>query len=81
MNAFLISAEPDKPVLRVLRNSFEFDMTEPFSVSNGSDGQIQKMSVASTRIINEPLSPSLLGNEKETYVFNSRFHKPDGANF
>ena len=36
------------------------------------------MSVACPRINNEPLSPSLLGNEQETNVFNRRFKKPDG---
>ena len=39
------------------------------------------MSVACTRINNEPLSPSLLGNQKETNVFSSRFNKTDGTIF
>ena len=33
------------------------------------------MSVACTRINDEPLSPSLLRNEEKTNVFNSRFNK------
>ena len=37
------------------------------------------MSVACTRINNEPLSTSLLGNEKETNMLNSIFDKPDGT--
>ena len=37
------------------------------------------MSLACTRINNEPLSPNLLGSEKETNVFNSVFRKRDGA--
>ena len=37
------------------------------------------MSVPCTTINDEPLSPSLVGNEKETNVFNSRFIKPDGS--
>ena len=40
-----------------------------------------KMSVARTRINNKPLSPSLLGNEEKTNVFNSRLNKPDGTSF
>ena len=40
-----------------------------------------KMSVACTRINNEPLSPSLLGNETETNALDSRFNEPDGTNF
>ena len=37
------------------------------------------MSIACTRINDEPLSPDLLGYEKEPNVFNSIFHKRDGA--
>ena len=37
------------------------------------------MSIACTRINNEPLSTSLLGDDKEPNVFNSIFHKKDGA--
>ena len=39
------------------------------------------MSVACTRINNDPLRTRLLGNEKEPNVLNSIFHKRDGANF
>ena len=46
----------------------------PLPVNNGP-----QMSVACTRINDETQSPSLIGNEKETNVFNSGFNKPDGA--
>ena len=37
------------------------------------------MSIACTRINNEPLSTSLLVDEKEPNVFNNIIHKRDGA--
>ena len=37
------------------------------------------MSVAGTHINNEPLSTSLLGDDKEPSVFNSIFNQRDGA--
>ena len=39
------------------------------------------MSIACTRINNEPLSTRLLGNEKEPNVFNSIFNRINGASF
>ena len=37
------------------------------------------MSAACTRSNDEPLSPSLVRNEEETNVFNSRSNKPNGT--
>ena len=39
------------------------------------------MSVACTSINHEPVSSSILGNEKETNVFNSSLNKPNGSSF
>ena len=50
-----------------------------FSCEQRSTWRPQKMSVACTCINDEPLRPSLLGNEIETKVFNSIFKKPDGT--
>ena len=43
--------------------------------------EVYKMSVACTSINNEYLSRSLLGNKKETNVFNRSLNKPDGTSF
>ena len=37
------------------------------------------MSVACASILDESLSASILGNNKETYVFNTVLNKPDGT--
>ena len=52
------------PVLSVLRCSLKFHMTESLSCEQKSTWTPQKLSVACARIKNEPMSPSLLGNEK-----------------
>ena len=41
--------------------------------------EVKEKKIACTRLNHEPLSTSLLDNEKETNVFNSRFNKPEGA--
>ena len=51
----------------------------PLPVNNTVQMEDSQMSVACTRINDETPSPSLIGNEKETNVFNSGFNKPDGA--
>ena len=56
-------------------------MTKSLLASKSPVGGFQKMSVACMCINNEPVSPSLLGNEEETNVFNSRFNKHDGTSF
>ena len=47
-------------------------------MSNGPDGGLKKCQLLAHAINNEPLSTSLLGNEKEPNVFNSIFNKLDG---
>ena len=50
-------------------------------MSNGPAGSPKKVSIACTRINNEPLSTSLLGRRKETNAFNSIFNKADETRF
>ena len=86
-----VSVSPEPPSLPRLPNSNgrtsqsvqdvehspKFDMAK----SIGFERRSSKMSVACTSINDEPLSTNLLGNEKETNMFNSIFNKPEGNSF
>ena len=56
-------------------------MAESLPCEQRSRWKSRQISVACNRINNEPLSNSLLGHEKETNEFNSRFDKLDGTSF
>ena len=68
-------------VPRVLKRSLKFNMTKTLACRQRPRWRSQKMSIACTRIKNEPLSTSLLGNEKEPNVLKSILNKIDGASF